>query len=243
MLKTFTKTFQISSFDLNPNAVSRITALANYLQEMATEHAELLGWGYHDMQKKNTAWVLSRFHVKIHRQPGWNENISIDTWPRGVERLFAMRDFKVKDEAGMTIADATTYWLIIDRDSHRPVRVSEDVLKIESRPDTEFPEPLGKIEFPELYQEVYHRTASYSDLDIMGHVNNVSYLSWCLDAIPLEVHLKHEAKGFEINFLSEAKYGDPITINMAKGEKNTYLLNAVNTKTDKECVRARIIYK
>ncbi len=242
MPQTFTKTFQISSFDLNPNAVARISALANYLQEMATEHAELLGWGYHDMKNKNTAWVLSRFHVKIHRQPGWNEKISIDTWPRGVERLFAMRDFKVIDETGNTIADATTYWLIIDRDTHRPVRISEEVLSIETRTDTEFTVPLEKIGFPELYEEIYQRSASYSDLDIMGHVNNVSYLSWCMDAIPLDVHLEHEPKGFEINFLSEAKYGDPITINMAKGEGNTYLLNAVNTDTGKECVRVRVSF-
>lgn len=243
MQQTYTKKFQISSFDLNPNASARITALANYLQEMATEHAESMGWGYHDMKRNNFAWVLSRFHVNILRQPGWNETITIDTWPRGIERLFAIRDFRIYDESGAGIADATTYWLIIDIATHRPVRLPESVVNIKTRPDTTFKQALGKIDFPSRYQEMYQREASYSDLDIMGHVNNVSYLSWCMDAIPLNVHLEHEPAGFEINFLSEAQYGDPITINMAIEETKKYLLNVVNTKTGKECARARIIYK
>jgi len=243
MLPTYSHTFQISSYDLNPNASSRLTSLANFLQEMAYQHAKRLKWGFHDLEKDNTAWVLSRFSIKIHKFPGWDDIITIDTWPRGVDRLFGLRDFKIVDEKGIHIADATTSWLMVDIETHRPKRLTKDIMELETRTDTAFGSESTKIELSDHSLEAHKRTVKYADLDIVGHVNNVRYMEWCLDAIPLETHMAHTLATFEINFLGEAKYGDEIQLNISEGEHNIFIINALHTKTLKECVRAKVSFR
>lgn len=239
MVHTYTQSFQISSFDLNPNATARLSSIANYLQEMAYQHAKRLKWGFHDLEKKNSAWVLSRFHLKMHHLPGWDDVITIETWPRGVDRLFALRDFRIGNEKGDTIGDATTSWLVVDINSHRPLRITEDIIDIVTREDTVFSARSEKIEITDQLTEIYNRKVHFADLDIVGHVNNVSYMEWCMDAIPLEIHTSNELAEIEINFLHEAKYGEEIQLNMSESD-NTFIVNAVNISTGAECARARI---
>ncbi len=242
MLNTYTQSFQISSFDLNPNASARLTSLANYLQEMAYQHGKRLNLGFHDLKKENHAWVLSRLHLKMHHLPGWDDVITIETWPRSVDRLFVLRDFKITNEKGEVIGNATSYWLIIDMNTHRITRITKDIMELETREDSVFDAKSEKLEmFPEL-SEAYKKTVAFADLDIVGHVNNVKYMEWCMDAIPLETHLNHELVELEINFLHEAKYGEEIQLNCS-GSDQMFMVNAVNIETGKECVRSRIRFR
>lgn len=242
MTNTYSQSFQISSFDLNPNATARLTSIANYLQEMAYQHAKRLNWGFHDLKKENHAWVLSRFHLKMHQLPGWDDIINIETWPRGVDRLFAIRDFKITNGAGEVIGDATTYWLIVDINTHRPTRINQNVIDLVTRKDTAFIAKSEKLELSDELREAYIKSVGFADLDIVGHVNNVKYMEWCMDALPIETHLEHELAELEINFLHEAKYGEEIQLNLSGSDK-IFMVNAVNTLTQKECVRARIRFR
>ena len=98
MDSTYQKEFTISSYDLNPRGQARLTSMANFFQEIAYHHATQLGYGYEAMKERNTMWVLSRMKIRIHRYPEWKERIVIETWPSGTEKLFALRDFRVRDE-------------------------------------------------------------------------------------------------------------------------------------------------
>jgi acyl-ACP thioesterase len=112
-MNTFSSEFKISSFDLNPKGRARLTAMANFFQEMAYHHANELGLGYDDMKSRKTTWVLSRMRIHMKRYPEWNELIVLETWPSGAERLFALRDFRVLDSGGEIIGMASTAWLIL----------------------------------------------------------------------------------------------------------------------------------
>ena len=48
--------------------------------------------------------------------PLWGETIIVKTWPRGTDKLFALRDYEVRYPDGRSIALATSSWLIIDRE-------------------------------------------------------------------------------------------------------------------------------
>ena len=68
------------------------------IQDIAWEHAEILGFGFNDLQKKKQFWVLSRILVKINRRPKWGEKFKIETWPVGIDGLLALRDIKFTDK-------------------------------------------------------------------------------------------------------------------------------------------------
>ena len=69
----------------------------NIAQEAAGRHAVYLGFGYDDLIKSNTAWILSRVHVEFVDTPKWREDITLTTWHKGLHRLFFLRDFLLTD--------------------------------------------------------------------------------------------------------------------------------------------------
>ena len=75
-----------------------------------------------------------------------------------------------------------------------------------------------------------HRVA-YSDIDPMGHVNNIKYTQWVLDSIPYRQALGLLGGEVEVNFLSELHPGDTVSIEQgaepqANGEA-VFLVRAV----------------
>jgi len=213
-MNVFTKEFTIASYDLNPKGQARLTTMANFFQEVAYHHASELGLGYDDMKSRKTTWVLSRMRIHMKRYPAWNDSITLETWPSGAERLFALRDFKVRDSQGELIGMASTAWLILDIDTHRLIRPKEiiDQFKMIIHNVQMFEQPLDKIAVPVETRLLMNHSVKYSDLDIVGHVNNVKYMEWCIDAITSDNNDEQEIRELEINFNHEALFGDTIGI-------------------------------
>jgi len=76
-----------------------LDAALNFFQEAAISHAENLGVGREAMARTNQVWILSRMSVVINRRPQYGETVTVRTWPRGGEKLFALRDFDMRDAA------------------------------------------------------------------------------------------------------------------------------------------------
>jgi len=84
-----------------------------------------------------------------------------------------------------------------------------------------------------------------SDLDINQHVNNVNYIEWAIEAIPIKVIQRYQLSQFEISFRSESKYGDSVISNAQEFEskdQKTYLHGLVNSNTEVELTVARSIW-
>ena len=219
MTNTFSKEFFISSFDLNPKGQARLTTMANFFQEMAYHHASHLGFGYDDMNEKQTMWVLSRMRIRINQYPVWDERVKVETWHKGMDRLFGLRDFRVTDSSDRVIGFASSAWLILDSKTKRPVRPTEEVLSHGKGDKSVFKEKLEKIQIPDVKEDTISRKVVFSDLDIMGHVNNVKYMEWCIDSAMGKGNIDQEIREIEINFMHETLLGDIICISGIQEEK------------------------
>lgn len=242
MVSLFKKEFTVSSYELDPNGKARLTTMANYFQEVAYHHANRLGFGYDQMKDRRTLWMLSRMKIQMYRYPVWNEKVVVETWPSGIEKLFALRDFRVKDRDGNILGLATTYWLIVNLDSHRPIRPGAELERFSNIEygDPVFDTKLEKIHVPDNIEPVGHHRVVFSDLDIVGHVNNVKYMEWCLDASLSNDPDKRTIVEFEINFLHEATLGNQVVLSGADGAKNSSSLLAYRKEDGKELIRVRI---
>ncbi len=65
--------------------------------------------------------MLSGFFIQIHSYPRWQDELIIQTWPTGVERFFALRDFNIFNRQKEVVGAATSAWLIIDLKLRRPL--------------------------------------------------------------------------------------------------------------------------
>ena len=245
MKNSFSREFTVSSYDLNPKGQARLTTMANYFQEMAYHHANQLGFGYEDMNERKTMWVLSRMRIRINRYPVWDDRVSVETWHRGMERLFGLRDFRLRNMDGKVLGEASSAWLILDSQTRRPIRPAEGVLSQNMETDSVFEEKLDKIPAPEQMEELARRKAQFSDLDIVGHVNNVKYMEWCIDTLMADGSFNKEIRELEINFMHEALQGDTISIRgvlpeaSAMGSSSTFI--AKRERDDQEIIRARLV--
>ena len=194
----------ISSFDVGASEHLEAAALMRHFQETAARHASHLKVGFDDLRHENIFWALTHIQIEISRWPDMNETVWFETWPRGIEKLYTTRDYRVKDQSGHTIINATSAWIMVDIVRKRPVRPSARLADIPFVPEEK---ALG--DFPVTIQERNEETESakqerkvvYSDLDINSHVNNTRYVEWIMDAIAPSN--KEHLKSLHIQFLNE----------------------------------------
>lgn len=205
---------KIPTYDVSLNGQTKFYTLCSILLDSAATHANKYRFGYHDMRKENVYWVLSRFHIIMHGYPSMDDHIKVETWPKGANKLFFMRDYRILSADDRLLTTATTAWLILDGNTGRPKKMEEnnslhsyhidDFHAIEAVPDK-----LPRISEPDRQRPV---VALYSDLDINKHVNSVKYIEWVQDCYPQEFYEKQNVKEFQINYQSETRYGEEVQI-------------------------------
>ena len=167
--------------------------------------------------KRNEFWVIVSLMIRLVGRLQWGQKIIIETWPKGVDRLFAFRDFKILGQDGTALGAATSTWMILDRDTRRPksVDIVKPVLHLATHQDIlEGNPPL----LPVLrgISGTESRQVRFSEVDQHGHVNNTRFIDWCLDALPAEWHRSHRISSMIINYLSEVRPDE--TIQISKGD-------------------------
>jgi acyl-ACP thioesterase len=178
------------------------TAL-NFFQEAAISHAENLGVGREAMARTNQVWILSRMSVMVNRRPRYGETITVRTWPRGGEKLFALRDFDMRDAEDNPAIQARSCWLIIDMEKRRPLRPQSIM---DNMPHNEGQDALSAavgLEERKSLRKTAERRALYTDVDYNGHVNNVSYIRWIEDTIDPALLEQAARMRLDINYLNE----------------------------------------
>ena len=206
----WTESLPVRSSDLTPHGTASVLALCVYLQEVAGHHADDLGVSMRRLQDENRAWALSHLHLEVDRLPHGDETVTIETWPSGLEGLFATREFvlSTNDEE---IGRATSRWFVLDTDRRRPVRPPRSLYDLET-PDRPSPLPheFGDLPAPEHVDHEATWRARYHDLDLNRHVNSVRYLEWALGTLPDTFLDGHHCTGVALQFRAEATLGTPV---------------------------------
>ena len=221
MIMELEQKFRIHNYETDTAGSMSPPALFNYLQDIAATHAKGLNWGKENLMKKNQFWVLSRMLVDMDKLPDGGSEIVIKTWPRGVDGIFAMRDFEIRDSGGSRIGGASSAWLVVDAGTRRPVRPGGMLKDLGERVTDTKSLDRNPVKLPAPGESQYNTIpfpVKYSDLDTNLHVNNVRYLQWALDAYPLDFRIKNEIRGVEVNYLSESLPGDEVYIGISGEE-------------------------
>ncbi len=239
-METHRQGFGVHTYEVDAFGTIAIAALSGYLQEVAGQHATALGVGLDVLMSRGLTWVLARQRIENPVPIRLGDRLEIETWPAGIDRLAALRDFVVRRPDGTEVARATTQWFVIDLATRRPVRPA-DVL------DARFPrEPsppalaLEPGKLPELraweHQKRFH--VRYGDIDVNMHVTNTSYPTWAQEVVPREVFRARRLASVEVQFLAEARYGSAILSRLAPAAADgAYAHAIVREEDEKELAR------
>ena len=233
--------YAIRSYEVNAGGRLSIPSIFNLLQDAASGHALKLGVSVPQLLAGNYTWVLSRIYLKMDQYPGWGDTIQVHTWPSGIQRVFALRDFDIRMN-GRTIGSCVSAWIIIDAANRRPARPTSFARQLNpvERPHVVV-HSLGKLTPLKTPQIEKRFSVRYRDLDINQHVNNVSYIEWLLECSPGIADSDRFLSELEVNFLGEAFHGDKVMARCCHQEENgMQIAHDVLRETDgRELIRAR----
>ena len=241
----FETTFSVASYEADMTGKLSLFALFNRFQELAGMHAEYLQVGYDLLRESKLAWILSRIKLQILSLPSWGDAIQLATWPKGIDRLFAMREFSLKNEVGETLVLATSAWLLVDIDKNRPQRI--ETLPV----DLHFPgaphaiqATPDKIEMPERLTPVFDRPVWMSDIDTNLHVNNAQYAKWIGDCFSGDQFRDRRLTSLQINYMDETLLGDLVVISKTPEAESAhqYFIEGVSRNKGSRVFQAHITW-
>lgn len=223
MAEKYIEKHTVVCYEADSKQTLRPTALLDWMQEAAGRSADTLGFGYDDLIGSSTTWVLSRTHVRFYSYPKWRDEVTLRTWHKGASRLFYLRDFTLHNAEGELLADATTSWLIIDVNTHRLVTTRNTELAESAEKcvkEDAIVEPADKVSVPAdaESQLIGTHTVAWSDIDYVGHANNVKYLVWTMDALMGAGLCAGELKDVVINYDAEVRAGQTVELYYTPGE-------------------------
>ena len=240
------ETYSIRSYEVDCRNRLSILSMFHFMQEAASNHARSLGVSVRQLLTENYTWLLSRLKIEIASYPGIEDSVQIATWPSGAQRLFALRDFELRNGRNQIIAAAVSAWLVMDVQKRRPVRIAPFVKRLKPVEHLHaLPDSLDKL--PGLESHTFEKkfVARYRDVDVNQHINNVSFVEWVVEGVPPSLIKTSAPVELEINFLAEAFYGDCIlaACQPRNQEHTVYNHSLVREQDGWELARARSVWR
>jgi acyl-ACP thioesterase len=238
-MSTTHASFVVHSFDADAFGDLSPAALAGYLQEAAGRSADALGFGFAALNRQGLTWVLAREQVVLDQPVRWGETLEVETWPSGVDRLAALRDFRLL-RGGLEVGRALTTWFAIDVATRRPVR-PEKLMPPSRLAQTQHVLPPGSPPPAALDRAAIDRRfqVRFADIDANLHVTNASYVAWALEAVDEETWRGSRVVSLDIQFHAECNLGTYVRCQSAPRRAGERLHAIVREDDGKELARAR----
>lgn len=182
-----------------------LRVLCNIFNDISELQTKKFGVDIPSLNKENQTWMLHRLHLLIHRLPTKGEIIQIETWPSGIDRLFALRDYRVLDENKQLLVEGISEWMLIDLNRRRPMRLTEKVFQMRNSAHCT-PIVLPKLITRDeeiVTRQKRHFIATYDNIDFNGHVTQAAYIAWITNALPFYFLSQHRLKEIEVIYEHE----------------------------------------
>jgi len=217
-------TFRLTVGDLD--CYNRLTpySVSNLFQEIASLHAEELGYGYDFMIKKSLAWIVARNKITFIKTRNIGKNVTIKTWPHPNGRFDFIRDYLLYDENNELIAKGSSKWLVYDL-NRKFLCSSKGIMEgLEFNNEKVYDEKIEKINYGNLedFTLILTHQIQYSDLDHYGHMNNAKYLVLMMNALALKEN--EEFVEVQVDYINQGYLGRKIDIYKKKVDNIYYLV-------------------
>lgn len=226
-----------SDFDVTSNVKTH--RIMELMQDAATTHADELGVGWDDMDKKGLFWVISKVKIVLYKPLDRHTRVfHLYTWPIAANRLYLERRFEAVNEQGEALFDCSTLWMIVERDTRKIA--SREV--IAEYYDFDFDDAecrcgcsFDRVRRDDTYALSYERRIRRTDLDINKHVNNTNYINFALDVLG-----ESEQVGeVEIVYHKELKLDDVVQVYSKRDGNAVYVVG----ERDQTCFTAKLTLK
>ena len=235
--------FTVTTADTDMYSRIHLGAYVNLLIQASIHSADDMGHGFKDLNEKQLFWVLSRISLNLYQPLKWNERVEVETWAKGLNRLYYLRDYLIRDEHHHIIGKGISGWLAIDLQSKRPKVIKGENARLfeylkEKHAMQELPESLDPVKTG----DVFRVKSVYFDIDLNKHVTSTRYVDWMMDTFSPEFHKHHYPQWLSVNYIKETKPLETIRITRNRADEGTYLFEGYNTGAETTAFRGKIVF-
>jgi medium-chain acyl-[acyl-carrier-protein] hydrolase len=210
-----------------------LPGLLRIFHEASLQSAINLGLSIWHLEKYNASWVLLRKEVNLYNMPVLGDLIIVETFPSGADRHLTYRDFKAFDQHGNLLATASSSWLLMELNERKMMTIPDEVINSIERffpdPSDCLPRPSGKIPLITNVDYQWKAQVGWFDLDFNHHLNNVTYASWMLNALPESVFKSKKLSNFQIRYTKEALLHDSVICNTQQMDEYQFIHQLTRT--------------
>ena len=208
----FTMPMVTPTYDVTAEGQLRLSALLRWQQEVGERHTKGYQMDWDSLVAQGVAFVLVRGCGVIHRMPRHGEAVRLQTWSDHLQGAQFFRGYRLLDEEGNRLTESMASFALVDVNTHRLCRPSAvDMHGLPTAPQESgcgMPPVLKTL--PPL-TAVGEWTVRDSAVDFNHHLNNTVYADLLTDFLPAAVRAK-PMKGFALQYLTEAREGDTLTL-------------------------------
>ena len=190
-------------------------AVLELFQDVAAEHAALLGLGFDAMTRRGMLWVVLRVYYEQLAQPQLFDEVQVVTWPHPPGLLDFGRDYRIDAADGSPLVRGTSQWVVIDAANRKMVPSQEVSFPPEAvREEHLIPTRLRKLrDFPAQGAGQTIRS-QFTDVDLNGHVNNAKYANYFLNA--LQPGPEAAIRSFQLDYHHEVLPGQALALHIRR---------------------------
>mgnify|MGYP003624964204 CR=1 FL=1 len=128
MVKAFSKTIEVKEDDLDDlNHVNNVRYV-QWIQDIAKEH-----WREKAPKElvEHSIWVVKSHYIEYKKAAFLNDILEIKTYIKESKGALSIRIVEMFDKTtNELILKSKTEWVLLDTNSYRPIRVSDDIIAI-----------------------------------------------------------------------------------------------------------------
>lgn len=178
-----TRNFRVRFYECDAYGHVNNSNYARYMQEAAFDASAAAGYAdgrYHEL---GVIWLIRETGIEYLSPLRYGDTAAVTTWVEDFRRVRPRRayEFRRRGEEDL-LARGWTDWVLLDRDSLRPVSIPEEMQQAffpEGAPEhpgrrdgfpAAPPPPSGAV--------TIRREVAWEDVDPAGHVNNAKYFTY-----------------------------------------------------------------
>lgn len=204
--------------DFNKDGTLKLEAIVKIFENSGNAHSDIADDGNLNRTQNGIAWVLTDWKIQISEYPKYKDTLTARTWSQKATQVFNVsRDFELFSN-GTCDAVATTRWVALDLGTQRLLKIEQPLIeKYCPEEKSVFAEAkLPKIPVPEQFENETEIKTRRSDIDFNGHVHNLTYIDYAMEALPPDVYSTRNFTQLRITYKNPVQSGETVWAKYAR---------------------------
>jgi len=130
----FTARYAVRQYELDVLGHVNNSVYLNWVEQVAIDHVEALGFGREWSLRQGGAWVVREHHVTYRRPVEYGDVVLVTTLPQEIGGVRGLRRTEMHRESdGTLMTEVLSQWIWVRTSDGRPTRVPADLLALFNR--------------------------------------------------------------------------------------------------------------